>query len=282
MDPQRQTLSLDEADALARPIFDAISEDAARICRTVAEADSCRVPAFEIVDVDTVNARSGYNLQKEPGISLTRGLVEHLADHPDGLAMVIGHEYGHLIGAHVVVRKTSDGTAESIMGAALSVLAATSQVAGGGNTNVTYRRAGGPVYSQKEIDEYLKNTADPEGSYEWFSRAEELEADYIGTYLATRNGYMPDGSALVELGALKQRDELSSLEKEDRRLTYAYWDTHPYSPDRAARVRETLEEIELLKSKGYARPIPPKLILEIQDNNAAFHSLEELVAPLPE
>ena len=86
---------------------------------------------------------------------------------------------------------------------------------------------------------------------------------------------------LIELGALSRRDTLSPLEKEDRRLSFAYWDTHPYSAARAARIRETLEEIEFVRSKGYARPLPPELILEIQDSNESFHTLEELVRPLP-
>ena len=278
--PAREALTLSEATNLSLPVFDAISEDAARICRTVSEADSCRVPLFEVVDDAHVNARAGYDLQNQPTITLTRGLVEYLADQPDELALVIGHEYGHLITAHVEKRKQVDGAAGNIMSAAASVLAAASTAvgtSGDGRYQTTIR----PAYSQREIDEYLEDGDDPEGSYEWFSRGEELEADYIGTYLATRSGYHPTGSAFIEIGALELRDDLSSLEKEDNRLSYSYWDTHTYSPDRAARIQETLEEIEVLKSKGYARPIPPRLIQDIADNNAAFHSLDELVAPLP-
>ena len=294
--PERRALTLAEATAVARPVFEAIAADAARICRTVAEADSCTMPSFAVDDLDHVNARAGYSPQHDPEISLTRGLVEYLADQPDALAMVIGHEYGHLITAHVAVKKEGDGTAASIMAAALTVLAAAAQASDG---NVYYRGSPSPGYSQREMEAYLRNSADPHGAYEWFSRGEELEADYIGTYLATRSGYNPTGAALLELGALAQRDSLSALEKRDRQLAWSYWDTHPYSPDRAARVavqeskpgeepyspdraariRETLEEIELLKAKGYDRPIPPRLILEIQDDTAAFHSLEELVAP---
>ena len=90
--PHRRPLALAEAEGLVRPIFDALSEDAAMICRTVSEADSCNVPAFEVVDLDQANARTGYDLQNRPKISLTRGLVEYLADQPDELALVIGFE----------------------------------------------------------------------------------------------------------------------------------------------------------------------------------------------
>ncbi|MEM8767224.1 MAG: M48 family metalloprotease [Pseudomonadota bacterium] len=282
--PDRQYLTLAEATALAKPIFDAISQDAAMVCRTVSEADSCRIPAFEVVDLDLVNARAGYDLQNEPKITLTRGLIEYLADQPDELALVIGHEYGHLIAAHVGERKPlSGGGGNTIMGTVLTGLAAASvAIATENRVRIDPATLGGSRQpSQEEIDAYLRDTADPEGNYEWFSRAEEIEADYIGTYLASRSGYLPSGDAVIELGALKARDRLSPLEKEDMRVSFAYWDTHPYSPERAARIDEAVEEIDLLKKKGFARPLPPQLILEIQDNNEAFHSLEELVAPLP-
>jgi Zn-dependent protease with chaperone function len=279
--PTRRALSLAEANALASPIFQEISDDAAMICRTVSEADSCSVPGFEVVDLDLVNARAGYDLQNDPRITVTRGLVEYLADQPDELALVIGHEYGHLIAAHVGERQAPGAAGQGILGSALSALAAASiAVATEGQVMISPSTMSGR-YSQAEIDAYLRDTADPEGNYDWFSNAEEIEADYIGTYLARRSGYEPSGAAIIELGALSQRDVLTPIEKEDRRLSFAYWDTHPYSPARAARIQETLEEIELVRSKGYVRPLPPRLILEIQDNNEAFHSLEELVSPLP-
>lgn len=279
--PDSESLSLAAANALASPIFHEISADAAMICRTVSEADSCSVPGFEVVDLDLVNARAGYDLQNDPKITLTRGLIEYLADQPDELALVIGHEYGHLIAAHVGERQAPGAGGQSILGSALSALAAASiAVASEGQVMISPTAMGGG-YNQREIDEYLRDTADPEGNYDWFSGAEEIEADYIGTYLAARSGYEPSGAVLIELGALSQRDTLSPLEKEDRRLSFAYWDTHPYSAARAARIRETLEEIEFVRSKGYARPLPPELILEIQDSNESFHTLEELVRPLP-
>ncbi len=277
--PQRSPLSLEAAANLARPIFSAISEDAAMVCRTVSEADSCSVPGFEVVDLDQANARTGYDLQNNPRISLTRGLVEYLADQPDELALVIGHEYGHLIAAHVGERRPP-GSGNGIFTSALMALAAASvAVASENRVRLDPNLANRP--SQQQIDEYLRDTADPEGNFDWFSRAEELEADYIGTYLAVRSGFAPTGEALIELGALRRQDPLSTLDKQDRRIAFSYWDTHPYSPERPARIDATMAEIELLKEKGYARPLPPRLILRIQDNNEAFHSLEELIAPLP-
>ena len=124
--PDSESLTLQEANALASPIFHQISNDAAMICRTVSEADSCSVPGFEVVDLDLVNARAGYDLQNDPKITLTRGLIEYLADQPDELALVIGHEYGHLIAAHVGEREAPGAGGQSILGSALSALAAAS------------------------------------------------------------------------------------------------------------------------------------------------------------
>lgn len=275
--PDRQPLTVTEAAAIVTPIFTAITMDAAMICRTISEADTCAAPGFQVVDEDHVNARSGFTVQNDPEITLTRGLVEYFADRPDELALVIGHEYGHLITDHVEERRANDGVRNGLMGTALSVLMTTAAVVGASEGYYS-----GGVYSPQQISEYMASTDDPEGLYRWFSRGQELEADYIATYLATRSGYAPTGRVLMEMGALERLDELTSAEKQDRRLPFSFWDTHPYSPDRAARVRETLEEIEMLKGRGYARPIPPRLILNVQDNNAAFHTLEELVAPLPE
>jgi Zn-dependent protease with chaperone function len=284
-EPGRQPLSLMAAAAIAEPVFAVIAEDAAKICRTVAAAHTCMAPAFEVVDDDHLNARAGYNPRHRPEISLTRGLVEQLHGQRDELALVIGHEFGHLIDAHVKKRpQVSSGQTDGALSPMVSAVGAAGVAASAGRDaqDLDYRRAAaGTGHSAAEIAEYLESTADPAGDYDWFSRAEEVEADYLGTYLAVRNGFRPTGSGLLEIGALQQRDELQPWEKEDRRLSFSYWDTHPMSPERVARIFETLQEIEALKSQGYARPLPPRLIEALRDNNAAFHSLEELVAAPP-
>jgi len=88
--PVRRPLPLNDATGIVLPIFEKISTDASLDCRTIAEPESCTVPVFEVLDVEGVNARAGYDLQNRLRISLTRGLVEYLADAPDELALVIG------------------------------------------------------------------------------------------------------------------------------------------------------------------------------------------------
>ena len=59
-EPDRSFVTFVDADALARPIFEAIAFDAARICRTVAEADDCSTPAFRITESAELNARTQF------------------------------------------------------------------------------------------------------------------------------------------------------------------------------------------------------------------------------
>jgi len=268
--PARRPLTLLEAQAVVKPIFATMAGDSARVCRTLARAESCDKPVFEVQDLDYVNSFASVNPAGQSSIALTRGLIEHFADQPDELALVIGHQYAHLITGQVSRSQASDNLAGDIINSTMSVLSAAGPAAGASNS--------GAVYSQAEIDAYLQSDIHLE-AYDSFSRAEEREADYLGTYLAARSGFSPSGRALIEIGALKRADPLSLFDKLDMVVPFAFWDTHTYSADRAARIQETLDEIAWLRSKGYARPLPPTMILDLTDNNEAFHSLEELVIP---
>jgi Zn-dependent protease with chaperone function len=268
--PVHRPLTLLEAEAIVVPIFATMVSDSARICRTLARAESCDKPVFEVQDLDYVNAFASVSPAGQSRIALTRGLIEHFEDQPDELALVIGHQYAHLITGQVSRSQPGDNLAGDIISSTMSILSAAGPAASTGNS--------GGVYSQAEIDAYLRSDIHLE-AYDSFSRAEEREADYLGTYLAARSGFSPSGRALIEIGALKRRDPLSLFDKLDMEVPFAFWDTHTYSADRAARIQETLEEIAWLRSKGYVRPLPPRMILELTDNNEAFHSLEELVIP---
>jgi len=273
--PDYQAMSQLEAQAAAIPVFNAMAADAGMLCRTLAEAQSCDEPYFQVDDSDLINATAEYEANGRPSITLTRGLVEHFADQPDELALVVGHQYAHLISGQIQPDNPGDSLAADLLNSTMSILSA----AGTSNQSGPYRRTGpATVYSRAEIDDYLNSDIHHE-AFASFTKAEEREADYLATYLAARNGYVPSSSVLIEIGALKLRDPLSLYDKLDQEVPFSYWDTHTYSPDRAARVDATLEEIEWLKSKGYLRPIPPKLIVQMTDNNDTIHSLEDLVYP---
>ena len=82
------------------------------------------IPGFEIVDDQRVNARATIDRDQGPSITLTRGLVEHFADQEAELALIIGHEYGHLIAAHIEEGERRAAFNSNVMSAALTVLAA--------------------------------------------------------------------------------------------------------------------------------------------------------------
>ena len=93
-----------------------------------------------------------------------------------------------------------------------------------------------------------------------FSKGQENEADYLGTYVAWCNGYRPSGRVFLELGALADRDKLSSNEKRRQEKPYAFWNSHPNDANRAARATATISEINRLYASGQARPLPPKFV----------------------
>lgn len=276
-EPAAQQLGAIAARDRARAIFAALNVDAGMLCRTLAEAASCDTPYFEVEDSNRLNAQSRYEADGRASITLTRALVELLADDPDALAWIIAHQYGHLISGQILPAQPGDNLAEDILNSTMSVLAAAGTAASSGSGPYGSVRRG-PTYSRGEIDDYL-NSDIHGAAYDSYSKAEEREADYLATYLAVRNGFRPNGGALIELGALQQRDPLSLYDKLDQQAPFEYWDTHTYNADRVVRVRNTLSEIEWLKSKGYLRPIPPKLIEELRESNQSMHSLEDLVYP---
>lgn len=276
--PDYQAMSQFEAQAAATPVFNAMAADAGMLCRTLAEAQSCDEPYFQVDDSDRINAFAEYEANGRPSIILTRGLVEHFADQPDELALIIGHQFAHLISGQIQPGSAGDTLAADLLNSTMSVLSAAG-AAGGSADRGPYGRSRPPTaYSRAEISDYL-NSDIHQQAFASFTKAEEREADYLATYLAARNGYLPDGSMLIEIGALKLRDPLSLYDKLDQEVPFAYWDTHTYSADRAARIEATLEEMAWLKSKGYLRPVPPKLIVQMTDNNDTIHSLEDLVYP---
>lgn len=276
-EPDAEQLGAIAARDQARAVFEVLSADAGMLCRTLEEAASCDTPYFEVEDSNRLNASSRYEANGRPSITLTRALVELLADDADALAWVISHQYGHLISGQITPAKPGDNLAEDLLNSTMSVLAAagSSSSSRSGPYGTVNR---GSTHSRSEIDDYL-NSDIHGAAYDSYSKAEEREADYLATYLAIRNGFAPDGSALVELGALQQRDPLSLYDKLDQQAPFEYWDSHTYSADRVVRIRNTLAEIEWLKRKGYVRPIPPKLINELNESNESLHSLEDLVYP---
>ena len=261
--PRKTTLSLDQADSIARPIFDSIVYDASQICMVMGEAETCSGFEFGVLDESHVNAYAGPNEAGQPTVTITRGLVEQFADESEELAIIVGHEFGHLLAAHPEEDRRNAERSGKALGATLALLSAVAM----SMENANYQSAYGtrtPLYSQDYIDYVVKGSSESGFSlgssiaYGVFSRGQENEADYLGIYLAWRNGYRPQGDAFLELGALADEDKVSGSQKQQQHKPFAFWNSHPTDADRAARVGTTLAEIEGLHFDGQPRPLPPK------------------------
>ncbi len=149
--------------------------------RLAAQSEQPRGPwTFTVLDSPVVNAFAlpgGY-------IYVTRGLIA-LANDEAELAGVVGHEIGHVTGAHTAQRQQRAGIAQ------LGVFAATLGAALLGANSDAIRAVN-----------QLGNTAG-QGYVAGFSRTQEFEADRLGVRYIAKTGYDP----------LAQADFLESLQR---------------------------------------------------------------------
>lgn len=181
-----------------------------------AQSEQPRGPwTFTVLDSPVVNAFAlpgGY-------IYVTRGLVA-LANDEAELAGVIGHEIGHVTGAHTAQRQQRAGVAQ------LGVLGATllGAVVGLEGQSLQALNQAGSAIGQG----YVAN----------FSRTQEFQADSLGIRYLARTGYDP----------LAQADFLSSLQAQSQLQSRIagqsfdpnrvdFFSTHPATPQR---VREAV------------------------------------------
>jgi len=167
---------------------------------------------FTVLDSDLINAFA------VPGgfVFVTRGLLEHVDDEAE-LAMVLGHEIGHVAALHGVqmIQKEMGTNALTVLGTIGAALVA------------------GP-----EAMLMVANTADLFTSLYMlgYSRDRELEADALGVRYILRAGYDPQASVRF----------LKELQKEDNENTKGwdlYFRTHPP-------IQERIDIIESMIGKS--------------------------------
>lgn len=162
---------------------------------------------FGVLDSDEINAFA------TPGgyIFVTKGTLMKM-DNEAQLAAVLGHEIAHVVRKHVVKELNIKGDDVSAAGGIASII--------GGATG-SFREA---------LDQALDEAADILFN-KGYKVADEIEADRIGTLLASIAGYDPS--------ALKQfLNTASSFEKEDK--TYKKGE-HPIQEVRIREINKTLE-----------------------------------------
>lgn len=175
---------------------------------------------LRILDSEMVNAFSA------PGgfIYLTTGLIDHLGNHTDALANVIGHEL-----AHVELKHGLDHIMRS-MEVGLWVI------------------FGGDAAQQNEVWERVDQMGAEVFVLGW-GRNQELEADALGQRMTAAAGYDPYGMvdflALIELVDRIQEEE-----------TDEWVQTHPLTPERKQRARVLAESLEVAERRR-PKPTPP-------------------------
>ena len=219
-----------------------------------------------ILDENYVNAYAGPNEAGRPTVTMTRGLVEQFADERVELAMVMGHEFGHLLAGHPEEDRRNAERSGKALGITLALLSAVAMSMENANYQTMHGSNGYQPYTPEYVSYVVKGnleagyTLGSSIAYRVFSKGQENEADYLGTYLAWRNGFTPRGNAFLELGALADEDRVSKSQKQQDRMPLSFWNSHPTGAHRAAGVGATLVEIERLHAAGQARPLPPKFV----------------------
>jgi hypothetical protein len=208
--------AIEKARESGRLTLTLLGEDGTQQTATVDGVPACAY-GLGIQENDAVNAYAdGSN------VVLFSGMMR-FAGTDDELAVVIGHEIAHDALGHV---KQSQAVAigGTLLGAMLDIGAA----AAGVNTGGAGTRLGQGMSSVINLK---------------FSPELEADADHMGLYLMARGGF--DGSVAAEFWRRMAETHPEAIEK-------TMLASHPSTPERAAGLRKTLEEIETRRAAGQA------------------------------
>ncbi|WP_235915998.1 M48 family metalloprotease [Thalassovita mangrovi] len=160
---------------------------------------------------------------KSPVIRFSVPILQD-AESDDEVAFILGHEYGHLIGQHIVKQQQQAMAGAIILGA----LAAYSNA---------QAASAGAYYDPNDVSRSMELGA-AVGQIA-FSQTYELESDMLGTRIAAAAGYDP-----VKGAGFFARDEAAR----SKTGQLSFWGTHPADSKRIAVVIATMEEIKAKKS----------------------------------
>lgn len=147
---------------------------------------------------------------------ITRQLLGLMNDESE-LAMVLGHEAGHITARHSAERQRT-GILSQLGALIVGVLTGSGQIA----------QLAGQV---------------GQGLFLQYSRSQELEADDLGVRYMTAAGYDPNGAAgiLASLGIWSDLEGRFRGREDDQRATPSWARTHPLSADRVRRATQRAE-----------------------------------------
>ncbi|MGE4565835.1 MAG: M48 family metallopeptidase [Victivallaceae bacterium] len=154
-------------------------------------------------------------------VAVYDSLFEYAANDAE-LAAVVGHEIGHVLARHGGERM-SQSAASDFLGS-LAAVASEAVWAGSGTA------ASGTYSAASQLGVLLP-----------YSRAQELEADYLGLMLMAKAGYDP-------AAAIKFWEKFGKLGSNSR--LEEFFSTHPISADRIAELKKHLPEAEAIYQKS--------------------------------
>jgi predicted Zn-dependent protease len=195
---------------------------------------------FTVLDTPMINAMAlpgGY-------IYITRGMLEQI-NSEDELAGVLGHEIAHVTARHSAQQISRSQLAQ--LGMVIGAVAAGPQAA--------------QAYGQlAELGVALL--------FQRYSRAQESQADLLGTGYIAEASYNPQGAERM-LMALQRlsRNDTSGLER--------YFQSHP---DPAKRVQDVRKKVQELASSGATFPPPQRdAYVKLLDGSITGNSTENMV-----
>lgn len=213
-----------------------IREAAAMLCPEVADGDcSFNVRLAKEEEPNAYVDGSG-------NVTVTESLLEYLGTE-DEVAMVLAHEFAHRMSDHAAEAEQNIAVGATIGAVLLGGLFA----AGGAGAGITTDAARLGLDAGSGIGHIS------------YSKAQEREADYIGSYLVALAGYDLDkaGRVMDNLAAMERERDGSISTVQD-----SFFSTHPSSPERAASLARILAEIAGKRASGAA------LVPEARPENA--------------
>lgn len=176
------------------------------------------------LEIDTVmNNRNAYFTyagpkNTDPVIRFTVPMLQD-AKSDDEIAFILGHEYGHLVGQHIIKKQKQELAGALVLG----VLAAY------GNAQAA---SVGAYYDPNAVNDSMELGATI--GQVAYSKTYELESDMIGTRITAAAGYDP-----IEGAKYFARDE--AVQSSSGNLSF--WGTHPSDAQRVEVVLATMEQI---------------------------------------
>lgn len=178
--------------------------------------DGCKY-AISLGESDAVNA-----FADGEQVVITTGMMRFV-ENDDELALVVGHEIAHNALHHIRQRKVVQG-----VGMGLGLLLDIASAVVGVNTQGGFTRLGG------QLGSVTNHT---------FSKEHEADADYMGIYLARRADYAIDDAP--DFWRRMAAEHPGSIDEN-------MLSSHPSSPQRAAGLKATIEEITVKEAEGLA------------------------------